>query len=159
MTLKRAYVLASFLVGLVSPVQAITSQVGSPYDFGVGVEMGQPFGVTAKYWLTPSLAVDGASGYHWNHNFDVHADYLWHSFSSFDISSGRLPFYAGLGARILLGDSSQLGMRLPIGASYLFSSSPLETFVELAPIIRVTSGFGLDLDGLVGVRFYINYLK
>src|SRR5579862_9013951 len=104
MTLKKATVLALFLgmIGLAAPLQAITSAVGSPDDLGVGVEMGQPFGVTSKYWLTSSAAVDAAMGYHWNHNFDVHADYLWHTYSSFNISSGRMPFYAGLGTRILL---------------------------------------------------------
>src|SRR3982751_3790765 len=98
-------------------------------------------------------------GYHFNHNFDTHIDYLWHSFSSFNVASGRLPFYAGAGARVLLGDSSQLGLRLPLGLSYLFPNDPIETFAEVAPVVRLTSGIGADIDGLVGVRFYINYLK
>ena len=68
------------------PVQAVTSRVGSAQDLGIGTELGQPIGVTAKYWLNPTLAVDGAMGYHFNHNFDMHSDVLWHSFSSFDVS-------------------------------------------------------------------------
>jgi hypothetical protein len=141
------------------PAQAISSRVGSADDMGFGVVLGQPIGATAKYWLSSSAAVDAVMGYHWNHNFDMHADYLWHSFSSFNISSGRLPFYAGLGGRVLLGDDSQLGLRVPFGASFLPASEPMEFFAELAPVIKITSGVGLDIDGMVGVRIYINYLK
>ena len=139
--------------------QAVTSRVGSAQDLGFGTELGQPMGVTAKYWLSSTLAVDGAMGYHWNHNFDMHADALWHTFSSFDISNGRLPFYAGVGSRILLGDNSQLGIRLPFGVSYLPSSDPIELFVELAPVIQIAASLGADIDGVVGIRLYINYLK
>ena len=84
---------------------------------------------------------------------------IQHSFSSFDVSSGRLPFYLGVGGRVLLGDSSQLGVRLPLGASYLFPNDPIETFAELAPVVRIIKGIGLDMDGVLGVRVYINYLK
>lgn len=139
--------------------QAITSQVGAADDLGVGVAMGQPFGVTAKYWQSQTTAVDAFAGYHFNSNFDVHADYLWHSYSSFNVSNGRLPFYAGVGTRVMLGDSSQLGVRFPFGASYLFASNPLETFIELAPVVKLTGGLGADLDGVVGVRLYVNYLR
>lgn len=121
--------------------------------------MGQPIGATMKYWMSSTTAIDGMAGYHFNGNFDLHADYLFHSFSSFDVSQGRLPFYVGLGARINLGSDSQLGMRVPVGISYLFPTDPVEAFVELAPVVRLVTKVGLDVDGLVGVRVYINYLR
>src|SRR6267142_3955765 len=111
-----------------TPALAITSRVGSAQDLGIGTELGQPMGVTAKYWLNSTLAVDGALGYHFNSNFDMHSDILWHSFSSFDVSNGRLPFYLGAGGRVLLGNDSQFGIRLPVGLSYLSSNQPLELF-------------------------------
>jgi hypothetical protein len=160
--MKKTTFIALFLgvLGFSSvPGQAISSRVGSADDLGVGVALGQPIGATAKYWLSPSIAVDAMAGYHWNHNFDMHADYLFHSFSSFNVSSGRLPFYTGLGGRVLLGDDSQFGFRIPIGASFLSASEPIELFSEIAPVIKITSGVGLDIDGLVGIRIYINYLK
>jgi len=142
-----------------SAAQAITSRVGAAQDLGVGVELGQPMGFTGKYWLSSTTAVDAFMGYHYNHNFDAHADYLWHSFSSFDVSRGRLPFYLGLGGRINLGDDSHFGMRLPIGVSYLFPTQPLEAFVEIAPVVKLITDIGLDVDGSVGLRVYLNYLK
>ncbi len=116
-------------------------------------------GVTAKYWMNSTLAVDGVMGYHFNHNFDMHSDVLWHSFSSFNISNGRLPFYAGVGGRVLLGNNSQLGIRLPFGASYLSSNDPIELFAEIAPVVQIATSLGFDVDGVVGIRLYINYLK
>jgi hypothetical protein len=157
----RSIVFIAFAAFLLQgiPAQAVTSRVGSAQDLGVGVAMGQPFGFTAKYWLNSTTAVDAAMGYHFNSNLDVHADYLFHSFSSFDVASGRLPFYVGLGGRILLGNSSQLGMRVPVGVSYLFPTDPVEAFVEIAPVVRLITKIGFDVDGMVGVRVYINYLK
>jgi hypothetical protein len=145
------------LVGI--PAQAVTSRVGSAQDLGFGTELGQPMGITAKYWLSSTLAVDGAMGYHFNSNFDAHSDLLWHSFSSFSVSNGRLPFYVGVGGRFLLGNDSQLGLRLPIGVSYLSSNQPIELFAEIAPVIQLITSIGADVDGVVGIRVYINYLK
>jgi hypothetical protein len=156
-------IVTAFIVGCglmaVRPAQAITSRVGSAQDLGIGTELGQPMGVTAKYWLNSTLAVDAAMGYHFNSNFDAHADVLWHSFSGFDVSNGRLPFYVGVGSRILLGNDSQWGLRLPIGVSYLPSTNPIELFAEVAPIIQLVTSIGIDIDGEVGIRVYLNYLK
>src|SRR5947209_7842079 len=77
------FCLVLIIAGLAAPARAITSQVGGADDLGFGISLGQPMGVNTKYWLSSSLAVDGFMGYHFNHNFDTHLDYLWHSFSSF----------------------------------------------------------------------------
>jgi hypothetical protein len=146
-------------LGLANLSEAVTSRVGSAQDLGIGFGLGQPLGVTGKYWLSSTAAVDAFAGYHFNSNFDLHADYLVHSFSSFNVQSGRLPFYAGLGARINLGDDSHLGMRFPLGASYLFPSDPMEFFVEIAPVLKLITHVGADVDGIIGLRIYINYLK
>ena len=70
-----------------------------------------------------------------------------------------MPFYVGLGGRIFGGDDSQFGIRFPFGVSYLFPSQPLEAYVELAPVFKIAPGLGGDLDGAVGLRLYLNYLK
>ena len=126
---------------------------------GVGVELGQPMGVTAKYWLSSTTAVDGFMGYHFNSNFDMHADYLWHSFSTLNIENGRMPFYLGLGGRVDLGNDSDFGLRIPFGLSYLFPNQPLEAYAEVAPVVQLLKNIGWDIDGSVGLRVYINYLK
>src|ERR1017187_7257355 len=148
----RKFIFSLFSMAfLANAAQAVTSRVGSAEDLGVGIALGQPMGVTAKYWLSSTIAVDAAAGYHFNKNFDVHADYLWHSFSSFDIQNGRLPFYLGLGGRVLGGNDSQFGLRIPIGISFLPSNQPLEFFAEVAPVVQLAPSIGADVDGAVGV--------
>jgi hypothetical protein len=143
----------------VGPILADTSRVGAAEDLGIGVQLGQPMGVTGKYWLSSTSAIDGFMGYHFNSNFDIHADYLWHTFSSFNVSDGRMPFYFGLGGRVFGGNDSQFGIRIPFGVSYLFPSQPLEAYAELAPVVKIAPGIGADIDGAVGLRYYLNYLK
>lgn len=145
--------------GIAEAAEQGTRRAGSAKDMGVGLTVGQPIGVTGKYWLSSTQAVDAFMGFHFNQNMDAHADYLWHFPSYIYVPSGRLPFYVGGGARILLGDSSQLALRFPIGLTYLFPHEPLETFVELAPVMRIVKGIGGDLDGHVGVRYYFRVTK
>jgi len=158
MTIKTGWLLIA-LITVSTTVQAVTSRVGNTEDMGVGFALGQPLGATAKYWLSSTTAVDAFAGYHFNSNFDMHADYLWHSFSSFDVTSGRLPFYIGLGGRVNLGDSSDFGMRTPFGISYLFPTDPIEFYAEVSPVVKLLKHVGFDMDGQLGVRIYINYLK
>jgi hypothetical protein len=150
---------AGLIIASAISTGAVSSRVGAARDLGVGLAVGQPLGVTGKYWLSNAVAVDGFAGYHLNHNFDTHIDYLWHFFPNFNMPSGSLPLYAGVGGRVLLGDDSQFGVRVPLGVSYLFPTQPIECFAELAPVIQVIKEVGLDLDGQVGVRFYVNYFK
>ena len=149
----------ALLFAVTRPVDAFTSRAGSAQDLGVGVALGQPMGASAKYWMSSTTAIDGFAGYHFNNNFDLHADYLWHSFSSFSVSQGRLPFYLGLGGRVNLGDDSHFGMRLPLGLSYLFPTDPIEAFVEIAPVVKLIPDVGADVDGMIGLRVYLNYIK
>jgi len=144
---------------LASYAQGVTSRVGSAQDLGLGTQLGQPMGVTGKYWMNSTVAIEAVMGYHFGHNFDAHGDVLWHSFSSFNISDGRLPFYVGAGGRMLLGDDSQFGLRLPLGVSYLPSSEPIELYAEIAPVIQLITSLGADIDGAIGIRIYLNYLK
>jgi len=156
--MKKLTLLAVLLISTPT-LHAISSRVGSAEDLGIGFALGQPTGPTAKYWLSSTTAIDASMGYHFNSNFDLQANYLWHSFSSFNVDRGRMPLYAGLGARVNLGNTSHLGMRMPIGLSYLFASDPVELFAEVAPVIRLITKLGFDMDGRVGIRVYLNYLK
>lgn len=156
----KGFKLGLLVLGLaVSSAQAMTSRVGSAQDIGIGGAFGQPMGVTGKYWLSSTTAVDAFMGYHFHSNFDLHADYLVHSFSSFNVSQGRLPFFVGLGARINAGDDTHFGLRIPVGLSYLSASDPLEFFAEIAPVIKLTDGVTARVDGMFGFRIYLNYVK
>jgi hypothetical protein len=70
-----------------------------------------------------------------------------------------LPFYFGIGGRVMLGNDSNFGMRLPIGVSFLTSNEPFEFYAEVAPVVQLLTSLGVDIDGAVGIRVYLNYLK
>jgi len=148
----KVFMMLPFLALMCAGAQAASlNDAGSK---GFGVEFGQPTGVTGKYWLSNMSAADAALGYHFNHNFDMHMDYLVHAYILNGGSQGMLPLYVGIGGRILAGDDTQFGLRLPLGISYLLSADKLEIFAEVAPVVDLTD-IGADIDGTVGVRLYI----
>jgi len=49
--------------------------------FGLGVVLGEPTGISAKFWLTPGTALDFGLGYSFtssNSVFDFYADYVFY---------------------------------------------------------------------------------
>ena len=59
-----------------------------------------------------------------------HTDLQIHSFGSQSIEGGALAVYAGVGGRVLVTDSVNLGFRVPLGILYLFRGVPLDMFLE-----------------------------
>ncbi|MGH7942313.1 MAG: hypothetical protein ACREFR_14695 [Limisphaerales bacterium] len=129
------------------------------HHVGVGIQLGAPIGVNAKYWLNDMLAVDGAFGLspYAHAPAEIHADFLVHDFDLFSLDSGKLPVYfgAGLVGRFRDDGRSDLGgFRFPIGISYMFEDVPIDIFAEVAPeVIFAPFGRGY-LDGAVGIRFW-----
>jgi hypothetical protein len=132
---------------------AASTDLNRAGSLGLGIELGQPIGITGTLWVSDMSAVDATMGYHWNHNFDAHADYLVHTNALTPTMNGTLPVYAGFGARILAGDDTQFGLRIPFGISYFWREQHLEFFAEIAPVIDL-SNIGADVDGSVGIRLY-----
>ncbi len=126
--------------------------------FGVGLMLGEPTGLSLKYFLTDSLAVDSGFGWGFHRETDphLHADILWHKFDLFSVPDGQLPVYAGVGARIKFRDNQEdrVGLRLPIGVSYLLDDLPIDVFCEAGPVIdfapSTRGGFTVGL----GVRWW-----
>ena len=126
--------------------------------FGAGLLVGEPTGLSLKYWLSEKNAVDlGAAWSFEDHSaFQLHSDFLTHKFDLFPINSGELPLYFGVGGRVKIPDhgSTRAGVRVPVGISYLFADIPVEVFAEVAPIVDVTPATQLRFNGGIGVRYY-----
>jgi len=151
-TLRMRVLVMFVLVAVAGTVGAQTS---------VGVMLGEPTGLSGKRWLNNEQAVDVAlawsfidvdrdEGYAGSLYF--HADYQYH-FDYFDIDVGRLPLYAGLGAKIYVSSGFAAGIRIPLGAVYEFEELPLELFVELAPGINILPASTPDTGGGLGIRY------
>jgi Protein of unknown function (DUF3996) len=127
-------------------------------NLGVGLIVGEPIGLSLKAWQDSIHAVDVGLGWTAEHDesFHLHADYLFHDFSVFKPSIGRMPLYYGVGGAISrkTGDDAHVGIRVPFGISYFFANNPLEIFGELAPRADLSPNSHLTVDSALGIRFY-----
>lgn len=117
----------------------------------LGVIIGEPTGLSAKFWTSGNTAVDlgvawslGESG-----NMHLHSNYLWHFWSQ-----GGVGFYTGLGGRILFDDDTQFAARIPIGLQFNIARR-LGLFFELAPTLPIIpeTRSSFDINGGAGIRF------
>ena len=167
--------LAAFLLAA-SATPAVATEVGYGRKLGIGFILGDPTGVSAKYWIAPTNALDFALGFgnygagfgpncfndntgrHCYGYFDtsINADYLWQS--NIVRGSAQLDWYIGAGGRLILfgGRGFNAAARAPIGLALMFNNpSFLEVFFELVPAFYlVPPNWGLNIEGGLGVRAY-----
>ena len=146
--------------------------------FGLGLELGEPSGLTGKYFLSDSTALDFGLGWIYRHYYygdglHLYADVLFHPVSLVSSQAFELPLYIGVGARFWDFDychqgvctygGSAVGLRIPFGIAFDFNEAPLDIFLQLVPVIDFVRGdyydryrdrahFGVDLS--VGIRFW-----
>jgi len=127
-------------------------------DFGLGIILGEPTGVSAKLWTSSENAFDFAAAWSFqgDGNLLLQADYVWHIFRLIPVESGRLPFYVGVGTEVVFDDDPVLGVRVPLGLDYLFANAPVDIFVELVPILRLAPSTDFDFAGGIGARYWFN---
>ncbi len=91
-----------------------------------------------------------------NGSFHFHADYLIHGFGLLKTKKGSLPVYYGIGGRVLFEDETKVGVRIPVGISYIFEDAPLDLFFELGPVLDLVPRTEMTLAGFVGLRYYFH---
>ncbi len=126
--------------------------------FGLGIILGEPTGVSFKKWVGRREAFDVAVAWSFEGEgaIHIHADYLFHNFRLFNIEKGDLVFYYGIGGRVKTVDKTQVGVRIPLGLSYLFEKDPVEIFFELGPILNLTPKTLFRMTTGVGIRYYFS---
>ena len=126
---------------------------GQEGPFGLGIILGDPTGISAKYWLDKSNAIDAAIGFD---RFSIHADYLWHIWDLFpQTNHGELGAYVGPG--LVYKDKKHdnlVGVRFALGAVFEVTQYPVEFFAELVPVLELSPDTDLGLDGGIGVRYF-----
>jgi hypothetical protein len=122
---------------------------------GVGVIIGDKTGFSMKKWIDDHSAADFAIGWSLTDPqfLFIHSDYLYH-FNLVNLNKGRLPFYLGIGATITFASDFELGIRIPLGAEYIFEGTPIGIFGELAPRMNFLPETKLKMGGGGGIRFY-----
>jgi hypothetical protein len=125
-------------------------------DFGLGIIIGEPTGISFKKWTGSTTAIDGAVAWSFSGQdaLHLHVDYLIHNFDMITVERGRLPVYFGLGARLKLEDRTIFSVRIPVGVCYLFDKAPLDVFFELVPMFDLVPDTDFKLSGSIGIRYY-----
>ncbi len=145
--MKKLLIMAILLI---MPSVTFASEAGS---IGVGIILGDPTGISAKYWIDKTNAIDAAVGFD---RFSVHADYLFHFWNVFpQTGGGEFGAYAGPG--LVFKDKkhdNMVGVRFALGAVYELNQYPVEFFAELVPVFELSPDTDLNLDGGIGIRYF-----
>ncbi len=146
-----------YVLSFTFPLHAAPRQAG---DFGVGVILGSPLGLSTKWWTSRETAVAMALGAS-HSDIELTGDFLWHTEQLFPKpAQGNLPLFLGLGGRVRFEDDPEVGIRFVGGLEYLVANVPLGVFVELVPILDIAPDVEADFSGGIGVRYYfVNPLR
>jgi hypothetical protein len=155
-------IVLGFLLFFTKPI------IAQDHGFGLGLILGEPTGLSAKLWTSKINAFDFGlgvgvggdrikyQGYYDNGSrVHFHMDYLWHSFNAIT-STERFPLYYGLGARFNSGGGYEesIGIRGVFGIAWFPHSTPIDIFLELVPVLQITSATGLGIDAGLGIRYF-----
>lgn len=130
--------------------------------FGIGIMVGEPFGVCARLYLSSDQALQGAVGpAFFGGGFQAHVDYVFHPKILQTRDSFVLAAYLGPGVRLIeyrrsgQNDYFAVGLRAVGGLLFDFKN-PLDAFVEVAgvPEYGFGEGFAITLNAAAGVRYY-----
>ena len=145
-----------------SAVPAVAADAGGG-TWELGVILGEPTGLSAKYWLSPNTAFDLGAAWSFGDDghFHLHGDYLYHNFDIFKVDSGSLPLYFGIGGRVRFdednnehdNDGTRVGLRLVLGLEYIVEQYPMSVFFEIAPIVDLAPETEGSMNGGLGIRY------
>jgi hypothetical protein len=145
------------------------AQAPNGKSFGFGLVLGEPTGLTLKFWTQRNNAfvIDVGESYFGNPRIGV--DYLWH-FDAFRSNIAKL--YAGAGGVIGIGRSNGfyytnhdgffyrsdnglgLAARGVFGVNVIPQNTPIEIFLEAGLLVGLTPSFGSAGDVAIGIRYY-----
>lgn len=147
------HIIILLLLGTISPAQ--------DKGYGIGIILGEPSGLSGKYWLNNTNALDFGLGFSFtnfnNSQLQLNCDYLWNIYNLFKTSE-KLVIYCGPGIKILTGGSNdaKLGVRGVAGIGWFIKDAPLDVFFEAAPVVYMIPGTVLKIDGGIGARYYFS---
>jgi hypothetical protein len=155
--MKKTALIIIMLAAVAGLSHAQTGRTGG--NLGIGIIFGEPTGVSFKYWTGQTIAIDAAAAWSFAGGtaFQIHGDLLFHSFDLFHVETGRMALFYGFGGRFKTRDENgdaRLSFRVPIGISYEFQRTPVELFIEIAPMLDLTPKTQGAIGGGIGFRYY-----
>lgn len=153
-TLLKAALISSLFIISASVLNETNAQ-NRPGNTELGVILGEPTGISLQLWQTGTTAIDAAFAWSFGRHdkIHVHADYLIHN--PLEADRGSLTFFYGIGGRAILADDARLGARIPVGLEYIIPDSRVSLFFEVAPILDLVPATDFDVNGGIGVRYFL----
>ena len=171
--MRRLLLAALLVLALPRDAFALADSRNLDGHFGLGFQIGAPFAITGKYWLSREQALQayiGTFGRGWN---AIGADWVYEFAHVSPGAPVHFGFHVGVGGILAFGndgcfdtwgrdrcrfddndDDLGVGVRMPIAANMYFNKVPIEVYLELAPVFIVVPGFAGDLLAGLGGRFY-----
>lgn len=156
------------------PAPTGLDQLKSGGKVGVGLNLGSRTGLTLKLWpkRPHGISLDiGATNF--TNTISLALSYGFHLKPMRAPKAGiSAQVYLGIGARarvLLMAEpedpddpesetslqaAAVVGLRVPVGITFLMEGFPVELFLEAAPAIDVWQSLGFDLEGMGGARIY-----
>ncbi len=183
MRILRTLVIAAAV--LAAP--AVAQAQGPSHPFGLGIMLGNPTGLSGKWYMGKPFALQAGLGFvdddfddgGDDDGFHLHVDVVWHPRVLARTPDFTLPFYFGVGGRILNDedryvcgpggtrcgdDDTYIGVRVPVGLLMDFNKVPLDIFLEIALVVDIIEFDDNDyvddnhdrvhLNGALGARYY-----
>ena len=129
-----------------------------PGLFELGLYLGEPTGLSAKYYFNRNNAIEGIAAWAFSQGFlVVSADYLFNFPDIVKIEGETFPLFVGVGAimRVDMGTAGGIsaGARFPLGALYVFRGFPLEVSLEIVPGLYFFPNTQFLAMGGIGIRY------
>lgn len=134
----------------------IISSSALSQDFGVGVIVGSPTGLSLEKYIDGETSIDGAFAWNLRHGrINMHSNYLIHQEKSFYLNETAFNSYYGGGLKVRKSsnDNWRIGPRAVGGADYVFEEVPIKAFAEFGAIFTLIEETGLEFDLGVGARY------
>ncbi len=135
-----------------------TTTMAQPSGFGIGAQVGEPTGLSLKFWNNPQRSLNIAAAWSMGRSgrLVVQTDYVFYNYNILDtdIDNVETPLYYGLGAQIRFEEDSRVGIRIPIGIDFAFQRDPLDIFLEVGPTLNVVPATEFEMTGGLGIHYY-----
>jgi hypothetical protein len=126
--------------------------------WGIGVILGEPTGLSLKFWNSRTTAIDAAAAWSFKGEgkLHIHMDYLVHNFKLFKVREGKLPLYFGIGGRVKFEEETRVGVRFPLGICFIPRKQPFDVFFEIAPLMDLAPETEFNMNASLGIRYFFN---
>lgn len=135
--------------------------------FGLGIVLGEPTGLSAKWFVNPRHAFQlGVDFSFVDDSVYLGLDYLRHFPNIFN--SRTVLGYVGIGGSISVFDNhdhkhkhdhdhdgaGRLKLRVPFGLAWMPRDPSIDVFIELVPLVRIVPDLEPGLAAGIGVRYW-----